>query len=191
MKASGALAGLALLVSSAASAAPQVEVFTPQGEAKGVRQVAVRFSEPMVAFGDPRLPEPFEVRCEGDPARLKGRGRWADTRNWVYDFEQDLPAGQRCTFTLKPETKAQGAREFRFNTGGPAVMRSLPNEGHHSIDDLQWFLLLRYAGRRAEPREARLVRGRGHPGAHPAAAAERAREARADRGEPGGRLPPL
>ena len=141
MKASGALAGLALLVSSAASAAPQVEVFTPQGEAKGVRQVAVRFSEPMVAFGDPRLPEPFEVRCEGDPARLKGRGRWADTRNWVYDFEQDLPAGQRCTFSLKPETKAQGAREFRFNTGGPAVMSSLPSKGHHSIDDLQWFLL--------------------------------------------------
>ena len=43
-----AFAGLAV-------AAPQVEVFTPRGEAKGVRQVAVRFSEPMVAFGDLRL----------------------------------------------------------------------------------------------------------------------------------------
>ena len=55
-------------------AAPQIDVFTPQGQAKGVRQVAVRFSEPMVAFGDPRLPDPFSVRCDGDPERLKGRG---------------------------------------------------------------------------------------------------------------------
>src|SRR6266536_2132901 len=78
-------------VTGAVWAGPQVEVFTPQGQAKGVRQVAVRFTEPMVAFGDPRLPEPFDVRCEGDPARIKGKGRGADTRNWVYDFEQDLP----------------------------------------------------------------------------------------------------
>ena len=77
-------------------AAPQVDVFTPQGQAKGVRQAAVRFSEAMVAFGDPRLADPFTVRCEGDPERLKGRGRWADQKNWVYDFAADLPAGQRC-----------------------------------------------------------------------------------------------
>ncbi|HYT48534.1 MAG TPA: hypothetical protein VEL04_08940, partial [Burkholderiales bacterium] len=85
--------GAALMLGSAAAcAAAQVDVFTPQGEAKGVRQVAARFTEPMVAFGDPRLPDPFDVRCEGDAAHLKGRGRWADARNWVYDFEQDLPA---------------------------------------------------------------------------------------------------
>ena len=59
-------------------AAPQVDMFTPQGQAKGVRQVAVRFTEVMVAFGDPRLADPFTVRCEGDPERLKGRGHWAD-----------------------------------------------------------------------------------------------------------------
>ena len=130
-----------------AAAAPQVEVFTPRGEAKGVRQVAVRFSEPMVAFGDLRLAEPFAVRCEGDAARLKGRGRWADARNWAYDFESDLPAGQRCTFTLRPDVKSAagaalaGEREFSFHTGGPAVRDSLPSEGHSAIDDEQWFLL--------------------------------------------------
>src|SRR6185436_8510221 len=130
-----------------AAAAPQVEVFTPRGEAKGVRQVAVRFTEPMVAFGDLRLAEPFSVRCDGDAARLKGRGRWADARNWAYDFESDLPAGQRCTFTLRPDVKSAsgaalaGEREFSFHTGGPAVKLSLPNEGHSAIDDEQWFLL--------------------------------------------------
>ena len=31
-----------------------VEMFSPQGTVKGVRQVSVRFSEQMVPFGDPR-----------------------------------------------------------------------------------------------------------------------------------------
>lgn len=136
-----------LALGTRAWAAPQVDVFTPEGEAKGVRQVAVRFNEPMVAFGDPRVPEPFTVQCEGDAGRLKGTGRWADARNWVYDFEVDLPAGQRCKFSLKPGLKSAsgepvaGKQEFAFHTGGPAVMRSLPGEGEAMIDDEQWFLL--------------------------------------------------
>ena len=135
------------VTTATASAAPQVEVFTPQGQAKGVRQVAVRFSEAMVAFGDPRLPDPFAVSCEGDAARLKGQGRWADPKNWAYDFAADLPAGQRCRFTLKPELKSaggpvvEGQREFSFHTGGPAVMTSLPREGEETIDEEQAFLL--------------------------------------------------
>src|ERR1700693_1005996 len=108
----GAMKTLAIVASifaaGCACAAPQIDVFTPQGQAKGVRQVAVRFSEPMVAFGDPSLPDPFSVRCDGDPERLKGRGRWADPKNWAYDFDADLPAGQRCQFTLKPDLKSAG-----------------------------------------------------------------------------------
>src|SRR5512147_1679639 len=140
--------GLAWAVGAAqAWAAPQVDAFSPQGQAKGVRQVAVRFTEPMVAFGDPRLSDPFTVHCEGDGARLKGRGRWADARNWAWDFEGDLPAGQRCRFTLVAGLKSAagepvgGAREFSFHTGGPAVINSLPREGEEEIDDEQWFLL--------------------------------------------------
>jgi len=128
-------------------AAPEVDVFTPQGQAKAVRQVAVRFNEPMIAFGDPRLPDPFNVTCDGDRERLKGRGRWADQKNWIYDFDTDLPAGQRCRFALKPDIKSvtgqavEGRREFSFNTGGPAVITSLPREGEELIDEEQVFLL--------------------------------------------------
>ena len=136
-----------VLVVGFAWAAPQVDVFTPQGQAKGVRQVSVRFTEPMVAFGDPRLPEPFNVRCDGNSDQLKGQGRWADQKNWIYDFEADLPAGQRCQFTLKPDLKSvsgqalEGRREFNFHTGGPAIMTSLPRERDEYIDEEQAFIL--------------------------------------------------
>jgi uncharacterized protein YfaS (alpha-2-macroglobulin family) len=141
-----AMAALAMMA-AAAWADPKVEAFSPQDESKGVRQVAVRFGEPMVAFGDPRLADPFTWRCEGDPKAHKGKGRWADATNWVFDFEADLPAGQRCRFTLKPGLKTAageplvGTREFTFDTGGPAVMASLPREGY-TIDSDQSFVLV-------------------------------------------------
>lgn len=83
-----------------AFAGPRVESFSPQGTVKGVRQGTARFSEPMVPFGDPRVNEPFAIDCPE-----AGKGRWVDARNFVYDFERDLPAGVRCTFTLKPNLK--------------------------------------------------------------------------------------
>ena len=45
-----------------------------------------RFARPMVPFGDPREVDPFAIDC-----LEKGKGRWADMKNWVYDFEHDLP----------------------------------------------------------------------------------------------------
>src|SRR5690349_15608514 len=96
----GLLALASFVLAAPVWAGVAIDLFTPQGQAKAVRQVAVRFTEPMVAFGDPRVPDPFNVACEGDASRLKGRGRWADTKNWIYDFENDLPAGQRCRFAL-------------------------------------------------------------------------------------------
>ena len=122
-------------------AAPTVQLFTPTGTVKGVRQVQVRFSEPMVEFGDPRVPPPFTIDC---PAA--GNSRWADTRNWVHDFAQNLPGGVRCRFTLKPDARAVsgaaigGTRSFEFSTGGPAVLQSEPWEGSQ-IDEEQVFLL--------------------------------------------------
>ena len=130
---------LALLAGTASAA--QVDFFSPQGEVKGVRQVAVRFSDAMVAFGDPRLPEPFEVDC---PA--PGTGRWADQKNWVYDFAHDLPAGLRCGFRLKADLmslagdKLSGDQAFEFSTGGPAIVQMMPYEGSR-IDEEQIFLL--------------------------------------------------
>ena len=122
--------------------AVHVESFSPQGYVRRVRQVAVRFSESMVALGDPRLPDPFTVSC---PAH--GKGRWADTRDWVFDFDADLDAGIRCRFTLKTGLKStagaalRGRRRFGFETGGPAIVQSLPRDGWVDIDEEQVFVL--------------------------------------------------
>ncbi|MGH8201434.1 MAG: alpha-2-macroglobulin family protein [Steroidobacteraceae bacterium] len=120
----------------------RVESFSPQGYVRQVRQVVVRFSGSMVALGDPRLADPFTVSC---PAG--GKGRWADTRDWVFDFDADLAAGIRCRFTLKPGLESAsgapltGDGSFQFETGGPAIMGSLPHDGWAEIDEDQVFLL--------------------------------------------------
>jgi hypothetical protein len=126
---------------SAAAHGAKVEFFSPQGEVKGVRQVSARFSAPMVALGDPRLPAPFDIEC---PAA--GTARWADTRNWVYDFDHDLPGGLICSFRLKSAVTALGgepveaAEPFTFSTGGPAIVEAVPPEGAN-IDEEQVFVL--------------------------------------------------
>ncbi len=135
-------ASTALLVLALAAPAHSatVDAFSPQGEVKGVRQVAARFSAQIVPFGDPRLIEPFDVTCPG-----KGTGRWADGRNWIYDFARDLPAGVVCTFSVKSGLKTLAgesvdAAKFSFTTGGPAVKRATPYEGA-SVDEEQVFIL--------------------------------------------------
>ena len=133
-------AAAACLAACAASAQP-VEFFSPQGEVKAIRQVTARFAQPMVAFGDPRQPDPFAIDCAE-----AGTGRWADTKNWVYDFARDLPAGVRCAFALKSGLTdaagkaVEGGQRFAFSTGGPAILRSLPWEGSR-IDENQVFVL--------------------------------------------------
>lgn len=128
-----------LLVSAAQ---PQVEMFSPEGTVKQVRQVTARFSVQMVIFGDPKLEDPFEVMCPE-----KGRGRWVDGRTWSYDFARDLPAGVVCRFTVKPNTRTvaggaiMGRREFSFNTGGPAVAEVEPWRDHEAIQQDQAFVV--------------------------------------------------
>lgn len=125
------------------SAATAVVFFSPQGTVKGVRQVTARFSNPMVPFGDPRLSDPFTLSCP-----MTGKGRWADTTNWVYDFDQDLPAGVECQFKLKPNLKdvaggkVAGESSYAFSTGGPAILTSIPRESSWNyIDENQVFIL--------------------------------------------------
>ena len=132
-----------LVFLSQLSHATEVDFFSPSGEVKKVRQVAVRFSEQMVAFGDPREVDPFDINC---PA--KGKGRWADQRNWIYDFEYDLPAGIACTFSIKKgltslsRNAIKNTNTYSFNTGGPAVLQSEPYSGAYStIDENQIFVL--------------------------------------------------
>jgi len=124
------------------AAAPTVELFSPQGTIKNVRQVTVRFSAPMVALGDPRLADPFTADCQA-----RGHGRWVDERNWVYDFDADLGAGIICRFTPEPKLAARDGtplrdlHEYRFDTGGPTIRASLPRQGATDIDADQVFVL--------------------------------------------------
>lgn len=46
--------------------AVNVQTMSPRGEVSKVRQARVTFSDSMVRFGDPRLPSPFDVSCQGD-----------------------------------------------------------------------------------------------------------------------------
>ncbi|HEY6874038.1 MAG TPA: MG2 domain-containing protein [Geobacteraceae bacterium] len=132
----------------------RVEFFSPRGVVKGVRQANARFSEPMTTFGDPRNESPFDISCAE-----KGAGRWADVKNWVYDFDRDLPAGVNCSFTLREGLKTLagkgvgGDRVFSFSTGGPAIMSARPHDGSDHIDEEQIFLLTLDA----EPDEASVL----------------------------------
>ncbi|MBX3668080.1 MAG: alpha-2-macroglobulin [Rhodocyclaceae bacterium] len=136
-----ALAGLSIFVFPlAAQQPPQVANFAPQGEVKDARQVVARFSEPMVSFGDPRSESPFEVDCP-----VAGRARWADSKNWIYDFETDLPGGLQCRFTLKKGVKSMAggtlaAASYVLSTGGPSLRVTLPEEGDTVAED-QVFIL--------------------------------------------------
>jgi uncharacterized protein YfaS (alpha-2-macroglobulin family) len=124
-----------------AAHAAGVTSFSPQGEITQVRQVRVNFSEAAIKFGDPKAPTPFDISCPE-----AGSGRWADERNWIYDFVRDVPPGTRCSFALKPGFKllsgaaVSGKSTFQFNTGGPAVINVEPSGG--AIDEEQIFILV-------------------------------------------------
>src|SRR5262245_22693634 len=141
----GLLAFLVLLplFHSDSQTAPRVEFFSPQDIVKNVRQVAVRFSEQMVPFGSPKVTtDIFDIDCPE-----KGTPRWVDERNWIYDFDRDLPAGVRCEFRVKNSLKTLAGRQitgpqrFSFSTGGPAIVQSNPGEGAEAIDEEQIFIL--------------------------------------------------
>jgi hypothetical protein len=70
---------LLLALPAFAGADAKVEFFSPRGAVKDIRQVSVRFSEPMAPFGDPRIVEPFDVSCP-----QKGTGRWAMTSRRIF-----------------------------------------------------------------------------------------------------------
>lgn len=135
----------ALLTSASiliAQSQPSVQVFSPQGIVKKPRQVRVQFSEAMVPFGFLKQPvKPFDTNC----AEL-GSERWADEKNWLFDFKEDLSAGIKCRFTMKSGLttisgkEVGGQKVFEFSTGGPAVVNSRPWNGAYIAED-QIFVL--------------------------------------------------
>jgi hypothetical protein len=70
---------VALLLLPASGFAAEVDFFSPQGEVKGVRQVAARFSTSW-------SPSAIRARlnCSTSIAPRRAR-RWADQKNWVFD----------------------------------------------------------------------------------------------------------
>jgi len=120
-----------------------VTQFSPQGEVARVRQVVVQFDAAAVPLGDARAPAPVSIACS---KALNGRGRWSSEREWVFEFDQDLPSGMRCTVVPKEGFKTpSGATltataRWNFHTGGPFVQRIFPYE-HWTIEEEQFFLL--------------------------------------------------
>ena len=136
--------GLAALgCAGQAAIAARVASVSPQGEVAEVRQVVVRFSDAVVPAGDPRLPAPFSLSCQG--AQPAGEGRWTSDRAWVYDLQQVLAAGARCSLKPNPAFRPlggalEGEREFSFSTGAPVVVSVQPCPGTRIAED-QHFLL--------------------------------------------------
>ena len=130
------------LTASSAHAA-RVASVSPSGEVAEVRQISLRFSEAVVAAGDPRLPAPVTLQCEGgNPA---GDGRWASASQWLFDLREPLAAGRRCTLRAATGWAPlsgtwEGAREFSFSTGAPTVVQVQPYAGS-IIEEDQHFLL--------------------------------------------------
>src|SRR5262249_31324974 len=92
------LATLATALVAGQAWAAQITRLSPEGVVPGVRQVAIRFAEPMVPMGDLKAAAPAALSCQG--GNTSGQGRWVDASNWVFDFEQDLPPGVRCSVRM-------------------------------------------------------------------------------------------
>ena len=141
------LAMIALLFPLAAwgDAAPQVVLATPgSAGANGgaIERFTMRFSEAMVALGDPRATPPGEMKCA-----VGSKGRWVDPQTFVFDFDKALPGGISCTVLLVDKlTSARGvtvtgARSFTIDTGGPSARAVLPGGYGSDIEEGQVFLV--------------------------------------------------
>jgi alpha-2-macroglobulin len=140
-----ALLTVLMLLASGAAQAVKVASVSPQGEVAQVRQVVLKFSDAVLPLGDLRQPEPASLSCQGPAGN--GSARWIDERTWGYDFAKPLPPGVACVLKLKAAWQpltgtVDGAREFRFSTGGPAVEKIEPGEGSTIAEDQHFLVYL-------------------------------------------------
>jgi hypothetical protein len=139
------LAGLACSMGLAQAA--RVASVSPSGDVPEVRQVSVRFDQPVAAAGDLRGAAPFTLRCNDQP--VAGDARWATPSQWLFDLRQPLAAGASCLLRAADgwqplQGALEGAREFRFSTGAPTVVQTRP--WHGGVIDEQQHFLLRLSG---------------------------------------------
>ena len=139
------LPALVLALAALSSQALEVARLSPQGEVTQVNQVAVKFDEAVVKFGDAGAPAPVSLSCSNTPA-AQGTGRWTSDREWVFDFTNELPAATVCTFQVRPGlqslqgTALKGRSRYTFKTGGLRVLSVQPGE-NTAIDEEQFFIL--------------------------------------------------
>ena len=140
-----ALIALGSLAVATSAQALTISALSPQGEVSRVSQVVAKFNEDAVRFGDAGAPDPLRVDCD-NAAAVRGQGRWRGAREWVYQFEADLPPGVRCRVTpaagFKSPTGADltGAKSYQFNSGGPFIQQLVPHPGS-TIEEEQVFAL--------------------------------------------------
>ena len=139
------LAFLALVVapiSASGDNTPQVIVATPGIGNGAIERFTVRFSQPIVALGDPRAASPFKVDCS-----VAGEGRWVDQQTFVHEFKTSLPGGTACSFNLVDGLKTVsgyavgGQRSFKVDAGGPVARAILPGQYGGEIEEDQVFLI--------------------------------------------------
>lgn len=137
------LSALALAPAFAPAFAARVVAVSPQGEVAAPRQVSIRFDRAVVPAGDPRLPPPFTLACDG--AAVAGDARWANASTWLFDLAAPLPPGRRCVLRADPAWQPlggalDGETEYRFTSAPLAVQQVRPYPGAR-IDEQQQFLL--------------------------------------------------
>ncbi len=145
MKLVSRLAFLALVVapiSASGDNSPQVIVATPGIGNGAIERFTARFSQPIVALGDPRAASPFKVTCA-----IAGEGRWVDQQTFVHEFKTPLPGGTTCSFDLVDGLKTVsgfavgGQRSFKVDAGGPVARAILPGQYGGEIEEDQVFLI--------------------------------------------------
>ncbi len=119
---------------------PQV-VSAEAGPDGAICRFTMKFSEAMVALGDPRATSPVTVACP-----VTSEGHWVDVQTYVIEFTKVLPAGLKCKVTLRADLKTArgeavgGPREAIINTGGPTA-RAVLGGTNYQIEEDQVFLI--------------------------------------------------
>lgn len=125
--------------------AASISQVTPQGAVAEVQQVVVQTTADAVRLGNAQASAPVQVQCTPEAAG-KGTARWNNAREWVWQFDQAVPAGTRCnvrpekSFKLPSGQALTGADSYAFSVSGPSVIHSWPSS-YEAIDEAQTFVL--------------------------------------------------